>query len=337
MVASNRQILLRERPTGALAPEHFAVVTAERPAPGPDEVLCRTIVLSIDPANRAWMQGRTYRDQLGTDEVMSGFALAEVLEGPATGPPPGSVVLIDSGWQDYACVPAAEARPVTVRGPLTHHLSVLGITGLTAYFGLIEVGRPKAGETVLVSAAAGATGSVVVQLAKALGCRVVGIAGSQEKLDFLRTDLGADAAVSHRSPTLREDLKAACPDGVDVYFDNVGGPLLSQALSRMNVHGRIACCGVVSQYDRAEPEPGPRAVPGLVVVKRLRMEGFLLDDFADRWAEAEERLAAWVSSGELRVVEDVLDGLDRAPEALIGMLAGANTGKRLVRVGPDPA
>jgi NADPH-dependent curcumin reductase CurA len=331
----NRQILLAERPTGPLAPEHFAATTAPVPEPGPGEVLCRTILLSIDPANRAWMQGRTYRDQIGSGEVMSGFALAEVVAGD--GPAPGTVVLIDGGWQEYAVVPAAEARVVTPRGPLNHQLSVLGITGLTAYFGLVEVARPQAGETVLVSAAAGATGSVVVQLARTLGCRVVGIAGSDAKLAFLREELGADAAVSHRSPTLREDLKAACPDGVDVYFDNVGGPLLSHALTRMNVHGRIACCGVVSAYDRADPEPGPRAVPGTVVVKRLRMEGFLLDDFAARWPEAEARLAAWVASGDVRVFEDVYDGLDRAPAALIGLLAGDNVGKRIVRVGPDPA
>jgi NADPH-dependent curcumin reductase CurA len=334
--ATNRQILLVDRPQGPLAHEHFRAATAPMPALADGEVLCRTILLSIDPANRARMQGRTYRDQLGEGDVMSGFSLAEVVSGPPGGPPPGSVVSAVGGWQEYFALPASAVRPITPAGPLTNHLGVLGITGLTAYFGLVEVARPAAGETVLVSAAAGATGSVVVQIAKALGCRVVGIAGSDAKLAFLRDELGADAAVSHRSATLREELKAACPDGVDVYFDNVGGPLLGHALTRMNVHGRIACCGVVSQYDRAEPEPGPRGVPGLVVVKRLRMEGFLLDDFEDRWPEAEARLADWVVGGEVRAYEDVLDGLDRAPEALIGLLAGDNVGKRMVRVGPDP-
>jgi NADPH-dependent curcumin reductase CurA len=164
---------------------------------------------------------------------------------------------------------------------------------------------------------------------------VVGIAGAAAKLAFLCDELGADAAVSHRSATLRDDLRAACPNGVDVYFDNVGGPLLSQVLSRMNVHGRIACCGVVSQYDRADAEPGPRGVPGLVVIKRLRVEGFLLNDFADRWSQARTRLAGWIASGALRPYEEVINDLERAPEALIGLLAGDNVGKRMVRIGPD--
>jgi NADPH-dependent curcumin reductase CurA len=305
------------------------------PEPAAGELLVRTILISIDPANRAWMVGPTYRSQIEEGQVMSGFSIGEVVGAPGGELELGTIVLSDGGWREYACVDASETRQVAVRGPLSHHLGALGITGLTGYLGLVDIGRPAAGETVLVSAAAGATGTVVGQVARILGCRVVGIAGSEEKCRFLEDELGFDATVSHRSLELRGELKEACPRGVDVYFDNVGGPLLGQALTRMNVHGRIVCCGVVSQYDRSDPEPGPRAVPGLVVVKRLRLEGFLLDDLVDRWPAAETQLARWLEDGQLRAVEDIVDGLDHAPGALIGLLAGDNVGKRLVRVAPD--
>jgi NADPH-dependent curcumin reductase CurA len=225
-----------------------------------------------------------------------------------------------------------------VLGPLTHHLSVLGITGLTAYFGLLRVGQPRPGGTVLVSAAAGATGNVVGQLARLKGCRAVGITGSDAKNDFLVDQLGFDAAVNHRSASFGDDLRRACPDGVDVYFDNVGGATLERALRSMNLHGRVVCCGAVSQYDTGNPAAGGGifGVPGLVVTKRLRMEGFIVMDFLADWLEAIQELAGWIASGDVMVVEDVVEGLERAPEALIGLLAGDNVGKRMVRVGPDP-
>jgi NADPH-dependent curcumin reductase CurA len=332
----NRQILLVERPSGRLEERHFRPVDGTIGEPGPGEVLCRTILLSIDPANRAWMRGRTYREQLNEGEVMAGFTLAEVVAENGSGITVGTIVAADNGWQEYAIHPAKHVRPLKVQAALTHHMSVLGITGLTAYFGLLDVGRPKAGETVVVSAAAGATGNVVGQIAKITGCRVVGISGSDEKNAMLRRDLGFDATVNYKSETLREDLRAACPDRIDVYFDNVGGPLLDTVLPVMNLHGRVVCCGSVSQYDADGPTVGSRLVPGLVVVSRLRLEGFIVGDYQDRFAEAEAKLAEWIASGELKVVEEVLDGLDAAPGALIGLLAGANTGKRMVRVGPDP-
>lgn len=333
----NRQVLLAEIPEGKLEERHFRAVDGEIGQPGPGEVLCRTILLSIDPANRAWMRGRTYRSQLNEGEVMAGFTLAEVIEENGAGIPPGTVVACDNGWQQYAIHPAKRVRPVQVRAALTHHMSVLGITGLTAYFGLLDIGRPKKGETVAVSAAAGATGNVVGQIARIKGCRVVGISGSDDKNVMLQHDLGFDATVNYKSETLRDDLRAACPDGIDVYFDNVGGPLLDTVLTRMNLHGRVVCCGSVSQYDIEGKPAGSRLVPGLVVVNRLRLEGFIVNDFEDRYAEAESQLAAWIASGDLKVLEEVIDGLDSAPAALIGLLAGANTGKRMVRVGPDPA
>ena len=332
----NRQILLIERPAGRLEERHFKAMDGTIGEPGPGEVLCRTVLLSIDPANRAWMRGRTYRDQLAENEVMAGFTLAEVVAENSTGIPVGTIVTCESGWQMYAIHPANNVRLLRSRGALTHHMSVLGVTGLTAYFGLLEVGRPAAGETVVVSAAAGATGNVVGQIARIMGCRVIGIAGSDEKTEMLRRDLGFDEAVNYKSQTLRQDLRERCPNGIDVYFDNVGGPILDTVLPIMNRHGRVVCCGAVSQYDTDGPPAGSRLVPGILVVSRLRMEGFIVSDFQDKWSEAEARLAKWVASGELKVLEEVLDGLDSAPGALIGLLGGANTGKRLVRVGPDP-
>jgi NADPH-dependent curcumin reductase CurA len=333
---TNHQILLARRPEGRLEESHFRSAVCPVPEPGPGELLCRVVLLSIDPANRAWMQGPTYRAQVEEGQVMSGFTLAEVVADRGTRIPPGTIVACEAGWQEYAVVPADHARPIEVRGPLTHHMSVLGITGLTAYFGLLEVGRPKRGETVVVSAAAGATGNVVGQLARIHGARVVGITGSDEKNRMLERDLAFDATVNHRSPTLRKDLAARCPAGVDVYFDNVGGRVLETILPLMNLHGRVVCCGAVSQYDTANPPPGPSGVPGQLVVKRLRMEGFIVLDSVERWPRAEAELAAWVARGELEVLEEVVDGLASAPRALIGLLAGDNVGKRLVRVGPDP-
>ncbi len=330
----NHQILLAELPEGALQERHFATATSRVADPGPGEVLVRTILLSIDPATRAWMAGRTYRSQLQADTVMPGFAVAEVLAGDL---PAGTVVACETGWQEYAVLPVKAARPIQVRSKLSHYLGALGITGLTAYFGLLDVGRPNPGDTVVISAAAGATGSVAGQLARRHGCRVVGITGSAAKNRLLEAELGFDATLNHHSPALYDDLKGACPTGVDVYFDNVGGRVLETVLPQMNTHGTIVCCGVVSQYDTTAPAPGPRSVPGLLVTKRLRMQGFLVTDYRDRWATAETQLAGLISSGELKVVEEIIDGLDNAPRALIGLLAGENLGKRIVRAGKDPS
>ena len=332
----NRQILLAERPTGKLEESHFKAIDSTIGDPGPGELLVRTVLLSIDPANRAWMQGRTYREQLGAGEVMAGGALSEVVAANGAPIPPGSIVWAEPGWQEYAIVPANRVLPVTVRGPLSHHMSVLGITGLTAYFGMLNVGQPRSGETVVVSAAAGATGSVAGQIARIQGARVVGVTGSDDKNRLVERDLGFDATVNHRSEKLREELAAACPNGIDVYFDNVGGRVLEAVLPLMRTHGRIVCCGAVSQYDSAAPAPGPAGVPGQLIVKRLRMEGFLVSDFIGEWAKAQEQLAGWVASGDLKVLEDIVEGLESAPRALIGILAGDNVGKRMVRVAPDP-
>lgn len=334
---ASRQIIYAHRPEGALSTDDFRLVEEPLPQPGPGELLCRTILLSIDPANRAWMQARTYRDQLTEGDVMAGFTLCEVVDRGDTDVPVGSIVACEAGWREYAVMPAEGVRVLQPVAPLTHHMSVLGITGLTAYFGLLAVGRPKAGETVLVSAAAGATGNVVGQLARIKGCRVVGITGSDDKNRMLVDELGFDGAVNHRRPELGRELRAACGGPVDLYFDNVGGPVLEQALGLLRNHGRIVCCGVVSQYDTATPAAGPRGVPGLLVTKRLRMEGLLVGDYVDEWPAATAQLSRWLETGELVALEEVIDGLEAAPSALVGLLHGDNVGKRMVRVGPDPS
>ncbi len=328
----NRQIVLNEIPSGRLASEHFRLVEAPRPAPEDGQVLLRGLYVSLDAANRAWMQGATYRSALRGGDVMAGGALAEVVESRAAGLKAGDLVFADTGWQDYSVLPGRGLTVLPRIEPLTHLLSVYGVTGLTAYFGLLDCGRPKAGETVVVSAAAGAVGSIVGQIARLKGARVVGVAGGEAKCAMLTRELGYDAAVDYRAGDTRRALRAACPDGIDVYFDNVGGDVLEACLFNMNLHGRIACCGAVSQYDGAPPPHGPRGVPGLIVTKRLTLTGFVVMDFYDRKDAALSELREWVKSGELKVREDVIDGLENLPSALIGLLAGENIGKRMVKV-----
>lgn len=335
MTRKNRQILLETTPMGKLEETHFKMINSEVSDPGDGEVLCRNVILSIDPANRAWMRGPTYRDQVKAGDVMAGYSLMEVIAGDSIAA--GTIVMGEGGWQEYALLKANQVQQIPIVGDLTHHMSVLGITGLTAYFGLLKIGQPKSGETVVVSAAAGATGNVVGQIAKMKGCRVVGIAGTDEKNAMLEKDLGFDATVNYKNASFAGDLKAACPDGIDVYFDNVGGQVFNATLPFMNQHGRIVCCGAVSQYDTTDITAGSPLVPAVFVVKRLLMQGFIVMDFAGEWMQAGMELAGWVKSGEIKVLQDVLEGLDSAPKALIGLLAGDNVGKRLVRIGPDPA
>jgi len=330
---TNRQIVLDRLPQGdKLAPDHFAVNTAERPAPGDGEVLLKTRYISLDAANRAWMQGATYRAALASGQVMAGGGLAEVVESNAPGLKAGDLVFADTGWQEYAVLPGKHLRKLPDLKPETHLLSVYGVAGLTAYFGLLECGQPKAGETVVVSAAAGSVGSIVGQIAKIRGCRVVGVAGGEEKGRWLVDELGFDAAVDYKSPEFKRQLRAAVPEGIDVYFDNTGGDVFEACLFAMKNHGRIACCGAVSQYDGAAPPHGPRGVPGLIVTKRLNLRGFVVMDFADQNDRALADLQSWVASGQLKVQEDIIDGLENLPSALIGLLAGENRGKRMVRV-----
>jgi NADPH-dependent curcumin reductase CurA len=328
----NRQVLLVEKPAGKLGPEHFKMSSAAVPEPKDGEALLRVHYISLDAANRAWMHGATYRAAVEANTVMAGGGLAEVVSSKAPELKAGDIVFGDTGWQDYAAVPAKHLTKMPKLEPMTHLLSVYGIAGLTAYFGLLDVGKPKAGETVVVSAAAGSVGSIVGQIAKIKGCHVVGIAGGKDKCNWLTSELGFDAAVDYKDGAVFKQLKAAAPDGIDVYFDNVGGDILEACLPQMNNYGRISCCGAISQYDGAPQATGPRGVPGLIVVKRLIMQGFIVMDFMDQRHKALSDLQSWVASGKLKVQEDIIDGLENTPKALIGLLAGENRGKRMIKV-----
>jgi NADPH-dependent curcumin reductase CurA len=329
---TNRQIHLVATPSGKLGPEHFRMSDGAMPVATDGELLLRIRYISLDAANRAWMQGATYRSAVEAGQIMAGGALAEVVESKAAGFAAGDLVVADTGWQEYAAVPAKRALKVERCEPLTHLLSVYGVAGLTAYFGLLECGAPGPGETVVVSAAAGAVGAFAGQIAKLKGCRVVGIAGGKKKCDWLVRELHFDAAVDYKAGPLAPRLKEHAPTGIDVYFDNVGGDIFEACLFRMNNHGRIVCCGAVSQYDGAPSPHGPRGVPGLIVTRRLTVRGFIFTDFADRRPAALRDLEGWVREGKLMVPEDVISGLENTPDALVGLLAGDNIGKRMVKI-----
>lgn len=333
---TNRQITIAELPTGNLTPDHFKLAETEMPSPGDGDVLLRTVLMSIDAANRSWMQGATYRDAVHAGDPMPTYAICEVVESKSSRLAKGDIVACESVWAEHVVRPAHKCVKLPAMRPLSNLMSVYGIAGKTAFHGLIGVGQPVTGETVLVSAAAGSVGSIVGQIAKALGCHVVGIAGGAQKCKWVTNELGFDACIDYREPGMGKALRQACPNGVDVYFDNVGGKVLEAALFAMNTKGRVVCCGAVSQYDTTDAPSGPRNLPGLVVVKRLRMEGFIVMDFADRDATALRALQTWVEKGQIKVFEDIVEGLENAPSALIGLLAGENKGKRMVRVGPDP-
>ncbi len=335
-MATQREIVLTSIPKGTLEASHFELRETGRPSPGEGEVLVRTILISLDAANRAWMQGATYREAVKAGDVMHAYILGEITESRDPKFAVGDIVAGEGRWADYVVGPAANFTKQGPNRPLTHHMSVLGIAGLTAYFGLNKIGNPKPGETVAVSAAAGSVGTLVGQMAKIKGARTVGIAGGPEKCAWLVDELGFDAAIDYKKGHLFGDIRKACPNGIDVYFDNVGGPILEAVLFQMNMHGRIICCGAVSQYDTAAPS-GPRNVPGLLVVKRLRMEGFIALDWPAEVPPAAKEISGWLKDGKIKVVEDVIDGLENAPAALLGLLHGENRGKRMIRVAPDPA
>ena len=331
-MAVNTQWIYARKPGAEVGPENFDLMEASMPEPKPGEVLVRTTLLSLDPASRAWMQGATYRSQLNPGDVMAGWGLGEVVSSNANGFEPGDLVSGEYGWQRYASLPARALTKHDKKHKPEHILGVLGITGLTAYFGMLDVGRPRPGETVLVSGAAGAVGSIAGQIAKIAGCRVIGTTGGADKCRWIVDELGFDAAIDYKSGNLDKALKAACPNGLDVYFDNTGGDVLAAALRRMNVFGRVSCCGAISQYNTATPAPGPFGVPGFIVTKRIRMEGFVVMDFYNRRAQAEDALGRWLAEGKLKAPVDIVEGFEKMPSALAGMFAGRNKGKLMVRV-----
>ena len=331
-MAINKQWIYVRKPVAEVGPENFDLREAPMPEPMPGEVLVRTTLLSLDPASRAWMQGATYRSQLNPGDVMAGWGLGEIVSSGVKGLEPGDLMSGEFGWQQFAALPARALTKHDRKHKPEHILGVLGITGLTAYFGMLDVGRPRPGETVLVSGAAGAVGSIAGQIAKIAGCRVIGTTGGADKSKWIVDELGFDAAIDYKADNLDKALKAVCPNGLDVYFDNTGGDVLAAALRRMNTFGRISCCGAISQYNTSTPQPGPFGVPGLLVTKRIRMEGFVVMDFYNRRAEAQAALTRWLDEGKLEAPVDIVDGFEKMPSALAGMFAGQNRGKLMVRV-----
>lgn len=332
---TSREIRLASRPTGEPTAENFALAIVELDSTPPaDHLLVRNLYMSVDPYMRGRMrEGRSYTPPFALNEAMTGGAVGEVVASSHPDFAPGDTVLHSYGWREYASVHGKGATKIDPSlGPVQSFLGVLGMPGRTAYVGLLDIGQPKAGETVFVSGAAGAVGSLVCQIAKLKGCRVVGSAGSPAKIAWLKEKAGVDGAVNYREvKNLRRAIAAECPDGVDVYFENVGGEHLEATLSLMNDFGRIAACGMISQYNASQPTPGPRNL-GLIVGRRLRIQGFIVSDHTDRNADFYQDMAAWMSEGKIHWEETVVEGIENAPDAFLGLFSGENLGKMLVKL-----
>ena len=326
----NQRIVLASRPEGWVTPQNFRLEKAAVPSAGEGEILVKNLWLSLDPYMRGRMsEQKSYVKGVDIGEVMVGQTAGEVVESRHPGFKAGDKVLTQTGWQLYAAT--KEAMKVDAsRAPLSYYLGVLGMPGMTAYFGLKEIGQPKAGETVVVSAASGAVGSVVGQLAKLWGCRAIGIAGGREKCDYVKHELGFEACIDYKAGRLREDVKEACPKGIDVYFDNVGGEILDLALARMNLFGRVIVCGTISDYNATEPYRvrNWRAI----LVNRLKVQGMIVFDWKERYGEALRDLGGYLAAGKLKTRESVVDGLANAPQGFIALLKGGNFGKQLVKL-----
>ena len=339
--AMNRQVRLAAHPMGFPSERDFSRTETPVPEPAAGQMLCRTIYLSLDPYMRGRMNpGPSYAKGVDLDEVMVGGTVSQVVESRVNGYAEGDIVLTANGWQDYAVSDGTGVRRLDpADAPVSTALGVLGMPGHTAYVGLLDHGRPKPGETVVVSAASGAVGAVVGQIAKIEGCRVVGIAGAPEKCEYVTGELGFDACVSHRGDDLPGALRAACPGGVDVYFENVGGKVFEAVLPLLNNFARVPVCGRIANYNLGEPPPGPDQVArlmGLTLVRRLTFRGFIVFDHLDRQPDFLRDVAGWIRDGRIKYREDVVDGLDRAVPAFLGLLRGENFGKLLVRVSDDP-
>jgi NADPH-dependent curcumin reductase CurA len=334
MSTSSLEIHLAKRPTGRPTLDNFAFAEVDLPDPAQGQILVRNLVMSVDPYMRGRMNDvKSYAPPFQVGQPLDGGALGEVVESTVDTVVPGDVVLHGHGWREYAVLDASAAAKVDPElAPLGAYLGVLGMTGLTAYAGMVEVAQVRAGDTVFVSSAAGAVGSVAGQIAKLRGAkRVIGSAGSAEKVRYLLDELGFDTAFNYRDAPVSEQLAAAAPDGIEVYFDNVGGDHLEAAISALNVHGRIAVCGMISHYNATEPAAAPRNLTQ-VVGKRLTMRGMLVRDHAHLKGDFVREVGAWVRDGKLRYTETVFDGLRKAPEAFLAMLDGRNTGKMLVKL-----
>ena len=332
MTALNRQVLLASRPHGPVTEANFRIVEAPVAAPAAGEVLVKNEWLSLDPYMRGRMsEAKSYVPPAPIGEVMVGQTVGEVIESQDPRFKPGDKVLTQLGWQLYGVAKSSELTPIDVkRAPVSYYLGLLGMPGITAWFGLTEIGQPKAGETVLVSAASGAVGSVVGQLAKIKGCRAVGIAGGKAKCDYVVQELGFDACVDYKAGRLLDDLRQACPKGVDVDFENVGGEILDTSLRLMNRFSRIVVCGLIAEYSATVPY-GYKALRSLLV-NRIKMQGMIVFDWKDRYSEALEALVRYHAEGKLRYRESIVHGIENAPKGLIALLKGENFGKQLVKL-----
>jgi NADPH-dependent curcumin reductase CurA len=333
----SREVRLAARPSGVPEESDFEIAEVEIAEPGTGQILVRNAYFSVDPYMRPRMNDvESYIPPFALGEPLTGGAVGRVAASQDEAFAVGDWAFHGLGWREWAVCDAARARAVDpALAPVSTALGVLGMPGFTAYHGLLEIGGAREGETVFVSGAAGAVGSAAAQMAKIAGCRVLGSAGSREKVDWL-VELGLDAAFDYRETRARKALAELAPDGIDVYFDNVGGDQLEAALSALRRNGRVVACGSVSRYNDVDPAPGPRNL-ALVVTKRLRIQGFIVSDHFEGFGEFFERAAGWVRDGRLRYRETVVDGIENAPAAFIGLLGGDNIGKMLVRVGPDAA
>jgi len=338
---SNRRLVLAKRPTGLPGGETFRLETADVPEPADGEIVTRTLYLSLDP----YMRGRlndapSYVPPVQIGEVMTGGTVSQVIASRLDGFNEGDIVVGYGGWQDFSTFKEGEARKVDPAiAPISTAVGVLGMPGHTAYGGLTQIGEPKAGETLVVAAASGAVGAIVGQIGKIKGCRVVGIAGGEDKCAYVREELGFDEAVSHRDPAFSEKLKAACPNGIDIYWENVGGPVFDAVVPILNPFARIPVCGLIHWYNITEiptiPDPTPKLMRA-VLVKRLRMQGFIVFDYNHLLDDFLADVSAWIREGKIHFREDIRDGLETAPAALNDLLQGGNFGKMLIRVSDDP-
>ncbi|MEN0649311.1 NADP-dependent oxidoreductase [Caldifermentibacillus hisashii] len=333
MKNENRRIILGSRPSGMPTKENFQIVTEAIPEIKEGEILIQTIFLSVDPYMRGRMTGiKTYVDPFEVGKVLTGGVVGKIVESKHSNFQEGDIVEGQLDWADYSVSNERHIRKVDPNlAPISTALGVIGMPGLTAYFGLLDIGKPKEGETVVISGAAGAVGMVVGQIAKLKGCHVVGIAGSQEKIAYLKEELGFDAVINYKTDQIKQALKTACPNGIDVYFDNVGGEISDLVLRFMNFHSRIVLCGDISQYNNEKIEYGPR-FQSLLVTRSILMQGFIVSNYSKRFAEGYRDLAKWVSEGKLKYRETIIDGLENAPDAFIDLFYGKNIGKQLVRV-----
>jgi len=339
--AVNRPITLASHPKGPPTAQNFRVDTRPVPVPGDGQVLLRTLYLSLDPYMRNLMEevGPGYAEPVQIGNTMVGGTVSRVITSRNSQFAAGELVLANAGWQDYALSDGSDLMSLGDMAQPSLALGGLGMTGFAAYVGLLDIGQPRPGETVVVAAATGAVGSVVGQLAKLKGARVIGVAGGADKCRYAVDELGFDVCIDRRDPQFAERLAAACPGGIDVYFENVGGAVFDAVLPLLNLNARVPVCGFIANYNDATPPAGPDRLPKLVATllqKRIRMQGFIiLDHYADRFEAFRRDMGQWVTEGRVKLREDRVDGLERAPEAFIGLLEGRNFGKLVVRVAED--